>query len=516
MSAFKLSMAFIASIAVSLSIFASSTFPPAKETYKILNQDDQFVVGVGTALSQANPVSKNTMHPDFILQQMHKMAFLQKNPRQWLGGAQRIWYLLNSMPNITCSSCGKTTTPHTLDLQQDKALVSTMLDDMIANSGSKKLDLSRCPHCQSGNIELRPIDLATWGPVQQAQTLDQIKALGLDTQIGAKSGLPVYRLSVELADVMQDGKRALDTKKLHDQAAWLKRVGNPFIFLFHYTLPINYLDLFETEEGIEFFANFAQEFVRANPQITHICPISQPMAFSQRVARQMTLPPFESKLTPQKLFENLMKAHVLAYKKIKAVNPNVKVYICHQYKPMIPFHNSSFDPRYSLEKFICSLADRFYNQACLNEFKKHEKYIDGLAISVYPPLYFNMWIPIGDNSSGIVDGPNSLQAIMQMHKAFPSKEIIVTETGCNSDQPEIQDTYFDMMLDVCKQARDLGVKIYGCLFWAPTRDSQYYREWNTKLGSSNFGMFKSMDPRSILPFGQYIKDSINRDEPVAK
>lgn len=499
---------------LAMPLWLVSDFPPAAQTLDSMNQEKEFALGWGTAFSQANPASNNTMHPEFMLYILQKQAFSQKDPRAWLGSADRIWYILNALPTISCASCNLHFEPQECDLVKDKKIISAIIDDIASHPHASALTISKCPKCHSkkDTITLTPIETAKFGPIQEEQMIQQIDIGGFRQQKGCVSGkLPIYRLSIELADLLQDNNpRALDCAKLQAQAQWLQQLGNTFIFLFHYTLPINYLDLFETQDGIEFFANYAQEFVKANPQTTHICPISQPIAYSFRVKRQQNLPPFDSKLSQPELFKNLIKAHVLTYKKIKAVNPNVKVFFCHQYKPMVPYHSKT-DPRYLLEKLVCSIADKMYNQQLINELKKYPDCFDGLALSVYPPVYFNGWTPMGDNCNGAIDEKNSLESIMAMHRAFPDKEIIVTETGCNNQDSYHQNRYVDMMLSVCHQARQLGADVNGCFLWAPTRDKKYYREWNTKAGSSCFGMFDSMDPNSINASGRYIQEIMNKN-----
>jgi len=497
---------------LSCQLLISRDFPSAQQTYQKLNQTGDFAFSCGTSMSQTNPASKNTMHPSFILTQMQKLAFQQSNPRAWLASPERIWYLLNALPDITCQKCNVTLRSNTFDLTTDQKIISAILDDLAKHPLASTLKISKCPLC-SGAVTLTPKDVPAFTDTQKNQMVQLVDTLGVKNQIGCRSGtLPTYRLSVEMSDVLQDnGSGELDTAKLQQEALWLQQFGNVLAFLSHYTLPLDILDLFETEKGIESFARYAQEFTKANPNITYICPISQPIAFSFRMARQQNLPPFTSNVTQIKLFQNLIKAHVASHAKIKAINPNVKVLVCHQWKPMLPYHNAT-DPRYYLEKLVCTIANRMYNKSFVDELKKHTNSFDGIALSVYPPIYFNMWVPCGNNCNGAIDAASSLDSIMQMHKAFPDKEIIVAETGCNSADPDTQRKYMDMILYVCDQAREQGAPVNGCFMWTTTNDDKYYREWNTKQGSSNFGMFDTMDAASINAAGAYLKDAISAQQ----
>ena len=118
-------------------------------------------------------------------------------------------------------------------------------------------------------------------------------------------------------------------------------------------------NLFEKEEHARWFANYCAQVVASSPQITHVCPISQLVAFGTRVKRQM-LPPFQAAVDQEVYFNNIVQAHIQAYKKIKAINPNIQVLVSHQWKPMKPKHGLT-DPRGMLEALICKIASRMYN-----------------------------------------------------------------------------------------------------------------------------------------------------------
>lgn len=510
---YKYRLSSILTLAIaSCQLLLAPNFPPAHETYQKLNQLGDFAWSCGTAMSQTNPASQNTMHPTFVLKQLQALAFKQSNPRTWLACPDRIWYLLNALPDITCNHCNITLRSDEFDLEKDQKTISAILDDLAQHPHAPTLTISKCPIC-NGSVTLTPKNLPAFSITEQEQMVQLVEALGVKNQLGCRSGkLPTYRLSVEMSDVLQDnGSGEIDLQKIQQEAAWLQKFGNVLPFLSHYTLPLDILDLFESEKGIASFAHYAQEFTKANPQITHICPISQPIAFSFRTTRQQNLPPFCSKLTQTELFQNLIKAHVAAYKKIKTVNPNIKVLVCHQWKPMIPYHSAP-DPRYYLEVLVCTIANRMYNTSFVTELKKHTDSFDGIALSVYPPIYFDTWTPRGSNCNGEIDAQNSLESIMQMHKAFPDKEIIVAETGCNSDNPETQRTYMDMILNACYQARKRGALVHGCFMWTLTNDKKLYREWNTPAGSSHFGMYDNMDVSSINAAGTYLRDAITTQE----
>lgn len=488
-------------------------FAAAPETYQKLNSDiatEPFVVSFGTSMSQTHDTN-NTCHPTFILQQLQMLAQRSKDPQAFLANKDRIWYLLNALPYLSCVNCHKTFKPDQFDPEQDKKLIQNIISDLATQTTAQQLTITKCPSC-SGPITLEQKPIQAFTDAHRQAMVDQINGLGLKDQVGCKGGIPPYRLSVEACDIMCDNSTELDPTKMKKQAAWLKQLGNPFLFLHHYANPRVNPYLFSKEEDCKWFANYAQQIAIASPDIHYICPISQPMAFSQRVTRE-NLPPFTSELSQSEYFKNIIQAHIAAHDAIKAVNPNAKIFISHQWKPMVPLH-SKLHPYYPVEILVCSIANKMYNQAFVDELKKHTDKFDGLALSVYPPLYFDRWMPRGDNCSGKIDPKYSLESITAMHQAFPDKIIAVVETGCNHKDPEVRKTFMDMTLDICAKARSNGAKVIGAYFWGHTNNPHFYREWNTPMREKYFGMFDDLDPQnpcaSINPAGEYLKEIVRQ------
>jgi len=494
-------------------VIVSENFPPATETYQRLNQDPKkpFVVSFGTSMSQTH-TTNNTCHPTFIRAQLQKLAQLNKDPRAFLANLERIWYLLCSLPYITCDQCKTTFKPDQFELQRDKILISNILTDLAAQKTETTLTITKCPHCL-GPITAQANEITSFTEAHQQAMVDQINFLGLKDQIGCQSSFPPYRLSVEASDVMHENSTEFDPEKIAAQAAWLERLGNPFLFSHHYANPETIPNLFEKEEHASWFAKYNAELIKASPNIKYICPISQPSGLSMRIARQNNLPPFTSSLPQSEYFKNIIRAHVAAYDAIKAVNPNTNVFVSNQWKPMVPLHASP-DPRYFIELIVSIIANRMYNHTFVSELKKYPDKFDGLALSVYPALYFDRWIPCGNNCSGKIDAKYSLESIMEMHKAFPNKPIFIVETGCNNPDHEMHKKFIDMTLHICAQARELGADVRGVYFWGHTNDPDFYTEWNTPPRDKYFGMFEGLDPQdpngSINPAGEYLKEIVRQ------
>ena len=315
--------------------------------------------------------------------------------------------------------------------------------------------------------------------------------------------LPKYRISLEACEFNSIS---------FQQSQWLKQFNNPLVFLHHYSNPQSNPTLFEKVEDKEWFANACANFITSNREIKHICPISQPTAFAFRVARGNDLPPFTCSLDKYRFLTNIIGAHAAAYKAIKKINPDIFVYVSHQWKIFKPYH-SSIHPAYALELFISKFANKMYNTAFVEELKKHSDCFDRIALSLYPAVPFYYFVPIVDNLSENFDAEEMLETIKAIHKEFPNKEIIIAETGCNSPNSDIKNKFIDTLLYVCLKARRLGININGIYLWNHTDDIDYYWEWNKKPGSTNFGLFDKLDPnltpeKTINQTGIYLKEII--------
>ncbi len=489
----------------------ASTFadicPPAKQTYIELNQKAPFVISFGCSMSQTHHTA-NTIHPDWLSQKIQNLAMESNNSLEFLIHKNHIGYVMRALPDSICSTCHTIIQPTKLHLINDKEFIKKLLIDASHQKNESKLTLTQCPLCSGKLIEQNRKEITLTQSHQQAM-IDQINYLGVKNQIACTNfNLPTYRFSIEAADVLKQNSTEIDPLKMAHQANFIAQMGNPLMFLHHYAHPQTISDLFEKSEHAAWFANYCTEIIKACPNVTHICPISQPVALSHRVTRS-TLPPFKTNISQAAYLNNINQAQVLACQEMKKINPNLKVLMSHQWKPFKPYH-SMLSPWYALEKLACMFADKMYNGDFVRIFAPHQDIFDGIALSVYSALSVDKWIPVGNNCDGIFNKEDALEAIMQTHYAFPKKDIYIIEAGCNTKDPENKKAFIDMMLHVCKIAQNRGVNIKGLYFWGHTNDPEFYYEWNFQPESTHFAPFDLLDPQnpegSVNAGGVYLKE----------
>ena len=486
--------------------------PAANETFKALSadKDNPFAISFGTSMSQTHR-SDNTVSPEYMRVQLQKVAKTMpvSNAEQWLKHKDRYRYALSSLPIYSCAD-GHKIDPSKLDTVTDKAIIDAIFKNLAKNRNAHELSLTECPDCQGGIIEESFAPVKEFGDGYQQALIAQLKYLGVfDQSAYQKNGLPNVRLSLEASDILKFKSKEIDPGLLSLQANFINALGNPMLFFHHYSNPIAIPNLFEEESHADWFANYCVKVLEKSPQVTHVCPISQPIGFGMRVHRQQNLPPFVSNVSRKQYFDNIVKAQLAAARAIKVLNPKIQVLVSHQWKPMKPKHNSFKDPRIVLEKLVCSIGGSMYNGKFVELMGKHMDDIDGIALSIYPTIYFNLWAPDGDNCAGMIDFPGAMEAILETAKAFPGKDIYVVETGCNTLDEVKKRQFIDMTLYACRMARDLGVPVKGVYFWGITNDPDFYMEWNSMAGSTHFAPFDRLDLEnpvgSINAAGRHIK-----------
>jgi len=147
-----------------------------------------------------------------------------------------------------------------------------------------------------------------------------------DTQLMTELGLDGYRFSVSWSKIMP---RAGEI----DQAALQHYVNlvdellaqgiQPMITLHHFTHPIWFEDLggFEKQENIEHFVKFSEVVFNAlQDKVKQWCTINEPGVYMYDAYLTGMFPPGkQDPLLAAQVLENLMRAHVQVYRKIKSL-----------------------------------------------------------------------------------------------------------------------------------------------------------------------------------------------------
>jgi hypothetical protein len=490
-------------------------FESAISSYHEMNAKSPFSVSIGSAMSQTHQ-SANTAHPDSIKMQLQKLAQKSSNPYEFLLDPDHIGSVLASLPEYTCSNAacpqrGNNIIPSHLNPQskKDQIAIHELVRELCQNLNADKLTLKKCPFCKNSSlIEVPRKPIALTKKYQNAM-VKQLDFLGVKNQLGcvnSNNQIPNYRIDIEASDVC-DAQGKIDPEKKDKIVDFMQQLGNPLTFFHHYSNPNFYSNLFETQESIEWFADYCAQMIQNMPWLTVVCPISQPIGFAFRL-KNATLPPFSIGINFNVYLQNVTQAQKIACQKMKKVNPKLKVLMSHQWKVFRTAHDAD-NLWYFIEYIICKAANYHYNGAFVRMFEQCHDLFDGIALSVYPGVKVEKFSLKGDNCAPTFSQEDAYDTVMQMHEAFPNKPIYIVETGCNSDDPETKKAFIDMMLHVCKLAREKGVQIPAIYFWGQTNDPEFYLEWNHIPGTTHFAPFDALDPKhptqSVNAAGAYLK-----------
>lgn len=491
---------------------SKTAYQPAATSLKNIKQKKNFTIGPSFGLPQTQYHTAATCYnPNNIRALLHTEAKKQKKPYQWL--CKQRWYVISSLPDMTCHSCKKK-----VNFLNCKDLPKSAQDNLLLNVTSNlfnpdlhEITITECPYCQSNNIKTSKHQYKELNKHRKNAINKQLKHLLIDKQ-HTSDKTPVSRVSVEIADLLHPGTDHINQAKLKELASFIKECGNPILFIHHSTNPASKTYLFDHPDDAEWFANISAQIAEACTTVTHVCPMNQPLAVALRVPRGHQ-PPFKSSLHHKEFVNAVEKAHLLAAQAVKRVRPDIKVLISHQWKLFYPQHSGK-NWQYIIEKLGCKIAHRIYNKRFIQMCNKHKDVIDGIALSTYPRIYCNKATVVGDNCTGILDPESVLYSLYNVHKSFPDKDIYLVETGCNTTNQEVKKAFIDMTLHVCNIAHDMNIPIKTCLFWGLNDDPYFYREWNKAPGSTHFGFYKDLNIKnptlSITPYGAYLRETIQK------
>lgn len=492
---------------ITLCVFSALTLPSGPKHYQELNQSAPFALSVGFSMSQTHQTA-NTVHPEYARQAIVAEALKAQDPILWLKQHQE--HLLKYLPIYECPNCGYQLNPQKINIDSDQEIINGIIHTIAQNLNHAKLTLVKsCPLCHQQNLAACPETEIIFTENHQRALTKQIDYLGVCNQAACTiHHLPTCRISIEAADILQNGTFNIDLEKLKKQNEFLQTLRSPLVFFHHYANPQSMPKLFETEESIEWFVNYCATVIESNASIQYVCPISQPVGFSFHLNRA-TLPPFTCSVDQTKHLNIIKQAQIAAARKIKTINPNIKILISHQWKHFKTTHGP-LHPLYYLE-YVCSfIANRMYNHTFITMLQDCQNDFDGIALSIYPGISFNGIKPEGNNCAAYFNEDDAYQSIIATHKAFPNKEIFIVETGCNTQDPEQKKAFIDMTLRVCKRAREQNIKIPGVYLWGITNDPGFYSEWGHQSGKTHFGPYDQLDPNnpcdSINASGLYLKE----------
>lgn len=330
-----------------------------------------------------------------------------------------------------------------------------------------------------------------------------------------------HRLSIEWSRVEpEEGRFDYEALKIYRKMvrALRDRGIEPIVCLFHFTLPlwISERGGFEDRKNTEAFSKFV-EVVHGEigDLVTYWLTVNEPVVYSLAAYGVGLTPPGKKDLELAfKVVAELVRAHGLAYRTIKNLNPKAQISCAKHFRSFAPA--SRFSP---LDRWATRQVDYAFNWAWFDaintgRFEIHMPFMinlkvdvsealdtldflgvnyysrDHLSINFFSPQRFLMTIPEGvlKSDMGWEIFPEGLGEILTAIKdrGLGNLPIMITENGLADRLDVLRSKFiFDHVSVFLQTSKKLGLKPIGYLHWSLIDNF----EWIDGFGP-RFGLFE--------------------------
>jgi len=288
-----------------------------------------------------------------------------------------------------------------------------------------------------------------------------------DFDIAQRLGHNAHRLSLEWSRI-EPKKGKFDEKELNHYknviAALKKRGLEPFVTLWHFTLPVWVRDIggWENKETVDYFTRYTDTCLQSMRNVKFWITLNEPddiyAVFSYLKG---VWPP--QKRNPLKTFsviKNLIRAHKEAYKIIHKHNPSAMVGFANN----VVFYEASKDC--FINKALAFLADYFWNCWFLN---RTITYNDFLGCNYYHHNVvnygFNKNEDVKTSDIGWEISPRGIYYTLKNLKKY-DLPIYITENGLADADDARRGQYIANTLMQVRRAIEDGVDVRGYFHWS--------------------------------------------------
>lgn len=308
-----------------------------------------------------------------------------------------------------------------------------------------------------------------------------------DFDIAKSLGHNAHRFSIEWARIEpEEGK--FDEKEIEHYRAVLKalhaRGMKPFITIWHFTLPIWFSESggFERKDAPEVFARYCAYTVeKLGDLCEHFSTINEPNVWGGHGYVYGAWPPFKriqilgKKIGKEdgtsekarasssfrnifsylKVAKNLSKAHCFAYKKMKEVNPDVKVSVVKH----VRYFYANWNPVNKLLAFVMQYLQtvKFMNETrdCCDE----------IGLNYYRSTKFGDKKQHTYTDMGWKVVPEDIYGALHVLARY-KKPIFISEAGVADEDDDMRADYIKGLLQGTHRAMQDGVDVRGYMYWS--------------------------------------------------
>ncbi len=345
-------------------------------------------------------------------------------------------------------------------------------------------------NCDWWEFEKKPGNIRTGE--RSGLACDHYNRFEADHKLLSSLGHNAHRTGVEWSRIVPEESKVDEDEIEHYHKVFESLKKNNltgFVNIHHFTIPL----WFEKKGGflktknLKHFSYYCEVLAKNFPEVEFWNTINEPNVYAAGSYLYGEFPPKKGSFYAfLKVTRNILKAHAIAYQKIKEFNPNSSVGIVKNY----PYFIQKYEGRF-WKKYFASIADRIFTQVSLNMLKTGKvPFIpfakkdwlkdtsDFIGVNYYNaarfifkfgfPVDLSMALPNAKRVTQMGWGPyhkGLLHALIRTHEEL-KKPIYVTESGIGTLDDEWRQEYIVRQLLEVNSAIKKGVDVRGYFYWS--------------------------------------------------
>jgi len=325
-----------------------------------------------------------------------------------------------------------------------------------------------------------------------------------DFAIARKIGLNAFRFGIEWSR-LEPEPGVWDQKEVdhyHNYIDEMHKAGlEPVLNLWHWTHPVWFEERggFGRKENLSFWLKYVQKVAdEFGTSVRYVITVNEPNIYvTYKDINKVNVPP-EAPL-PQRLLMlwRLVKAHKLAYRTLKRVNPDLQISAAVQMGASKLASEAGF-----LSKIVAWGADRFGNYLFYDRVKRQ---VDFVGFNFYFANYFkgtklaNPKSPVSD--VGWYMEPGAIGEVIATVAKRYKKPIMITENGVADADDQYRQWWLKETTMALIKARQDGINIIGYMHWSLLDNFEWHQGWWPRFGlikvDREHGMKRIVRPSAV-------------------